>query len=141
MLSRSIVFTKIPQKTAWLVALQLFELNVHTFYSLLDLENIQMTQIKIPVMGKMVTGLLAYLTISLAIASVQNFSVGHDLGPKNQKPFEQYILDLAPKRVIFNPGTEHLAFQERLQKAGISCEIACTLVLLRTHQFETLLNE
>lgn len=63
------------------------------------------------------------------------------LGPKNQKPFEQYILDLAPKRVIFNPGTEHLTFQERLQKAGISCEIACTLVLLRTHQFETLLNE
>ena len=42
---------------------------------------------------------------------------------------------LKPRRVIFNPGAENAALVADLEKAGISCEEACTLVLLNTGQF------
>ncbi|AKH68953.1 putative CoA-binding protein [Spongiibacter sp. IMCC21906] len=45
------------------------------------------------------------------------------------------LISLKPRRVIFNPGTESAEHQRRLEAAGITTEEACTLVLLRTHQF------
>lgn len=42
---------------------------------------------------------------------------------------------LKPRRVVFNPGAENALLAEALQKAGIACEEACTLVLLNTGQF------
>lgn len=45
------------------------------------------------------------------------------------------LIGLAPRRVIFNPGTESKALAAKLQQAGIGVEEACTLVLLRTGQF------
>jgi len=38
---------------------------------------------------------------------------------------------LKPQRVIFNPGAENAPLAEALQKAGIACEDACTLILLQ----------
>lgn len=52
-----------------------------------------------------------------------------------QKEFEEYILALQPKRIIFNPGTENAAFEEKVKKAGIEPMQACTLVLLNTGQY------
>lgn len=46
------------------------------------------------------------------------------------------ILKIKPKRVIFNPGTEDDQVRQKLEKAGIQTMDACTLVLLRTNQFE-----
>ncbi|MBC7467195.1 MAG: CoA-binding protein [Bdellovibrio sp.] len=46
------------------------------------------------------------------------------------------ILELKPKRVIFNPGSENLELETALKKAGIEVLQACTLVLLATDQFE-----
>lgn len=57
------------------------------------------------------------------------------LGPQNQDSFIDYIIRLKPARVIFNPGTENPAFEEKLRKAGIQPEEACTLVLLGTGQY------
>ncbi len=57
------------------------------------------------------------------------------LNPNNQEKYYQSIIDLHPKRVIFNPGTENEILQEKLEKAGIEFEEACTLVLLKSHQF------
>lgn len=45
------------------------------------------------------------------------------------------LIALKPHRVIFNPGAENAALAAALQKAGIACEEACTLVLLNTGQF------
>ena len=45
------------------------------------------------------------------------------------------LLALRPGRIIFNPGTENPALQQKLEKHGISYEEACTLVLLRSNQF------
>lgn len=44
---------------------------------------------------------------------------------------------LRPRRVIFNPGAENAGLAADLEKAGIAWEEACTLVLLKTKQFES----
>jgi len=46
------------------------------------------------------------------------------------------IIELNPKRLIFNPGTEAPAIYSNLSDNGIYYIEACTLVLLRTGQFE-----
>lgn len=58
------------------------------------------------------------------------------VGPSNQTVYYDYILSLKPRRVIFNPGTENSEFQDLLAKNGIMPEVACTLVLLSTGQYE-----
>ncbi len=47
----------------------------------------------------------------------------------------QDLIQAAPYRVIFNPGTNNENVINQLEKAGIEVQIACTLVLLRTSQF------
>lgn len=58
------------------------------------------------------------------------------VGPQNQCGYYEYIIGLKPRRVIFNPGTENPEFMARLKAAGILPEIACTLILLATGQYE-----
>ncbi|MFA5574870.1 MAG: CoA-binding protein [Brumimicrobium sp.] len=57
------------------------------------------------------------------------------LSPSNQVEFYQPIIDIKPKRIIFNPGTENDDFVDLLTKNNIESEIACTLVLLRSEQY------
>ncbi|MCW5517375.1 CoA-binding protein [Muriicola sp. Z0-33] len=57
------------------------------------------------------------------------------LNPVVQPNFYQKIVDLRPKRVIFNPGTENSEFYEILKKSNIEVEVACSLVLLATRQY------
>ncbi len=57
------------------------------------------------------------------------------LNPTNQQPYEDYLLSLQPRRVIFNPGTENAALEAKLNRAGIETTEACTLVLLSTGQY------
>ena len=45
------------------------------------------------------------------------------------------VIKAAPKRVIFNPGTEKMEFSNSLRSVDIETEEACTLVLLRANQF------
>ena len=52
------------------------------------------------------------------------------VGPQNQPAWYDYILDLKPKRLIFNPGTENEELEQLAQARGIRTEEACTLVLL-----------
>ena len=57
------------------------------------------------------------------------------VGPQISLTLKDKLIALKPRRVIFNPGTENAALEEALTNAGIACEEACTLVLLRTGQF------
>lgn len=57
------------------------------------------------------------------------------VNPKNQRDYYNYILQLQPKRVIFNPGTENPEFYQLLKSNNIQVEVACTLVLLATNQY------
>lgn len=57
------------------------------------------------------------------------------LNPKNQEEYYNYVVGLAPKRVIFNPGSENDAFVSLLEENNIKSEVACTLVMLSTNQY------
>ena len=57
------------------------------------------------------------------------------VNPKNQRDYYNYILQLQPERVIFNPGTENPEFYQLLKSNNIQVEVACTLVLLATNQY------
>ncbi len=52
-----------------------------------------------------------------------------------QVPYYEDILQLNPRRVIFNPGTENPEFSEMLSANGVEVEVACSLVLLRLGEY------
>lgn len=57
------------------------------------------------------------------------------VGPARQGAMLDDIIELKPKRIIFNPGTENPAEYPRIEQAGIEVVEGCTLVMLRTGQF------
>jgi predicted CoA-binding protein len=57
------------------------------------------------------------------------------LNPARQREYYNYIIEIAPKRVIFNPGTENPGFYQLLKQNNIKVEVACTLVLLSINQY------
>jgi len=58
------------------------------------------------------------------------------LNQKNQLAYEDYILSMKPKRIIFNPGTENPKFMDRAQNEGIEVLQACTLVMLASNTYD-----
>lgn len=52
------------------------------------------------------------------------------IGAQRQPEYYSSILNLKPKRVIFNPGTESEVFTQLLEANGIEAVEACTLVML-----------
>ncbi len=45
------------------------------------------------------------------------------------------IINLKPRRVIFNPGTENFAIEKQLVEAGIQVVTNCTLIMLNSGNF------
>lgn len=52
------------------------------------------------------------------------------VGPVILEQWRKALLDLRPRRIIFNPGTEHPTFAAEARARGIGTEEACTLVML-----------
>jgi len=57
------------------------------------------------------------------------------LNPVLQKQYYNYILNLKPRRIIFNPGTENDELIELAQDIHIECIENCTLVMLHNGMF------
>jgi predicted CoA-binding protein len=57
------------------------------------------------------------------------------LNPVAQKAYYDYILQLQPRRIIFNPGAENEELEDIARQHNIQPVEACTLVLLSTGQF------
>ena len=57
------------------------------------------------------------------------------LNPQNQKEYYDYILELKPNRIIFNPGTENDDLIKQAKENGIEPVIGCTLVMLSTGMY------
>lgn len=53
----------------------------------------------------------------------------------NQREYYDYILELKPKRIIFNPGAENMELMKLAKKVGIETEFDCTLVQLSTGNY------
>ena len=58
------------------------------------------------------------------------------IGADRSNALADEILGARPKRVIFNPGAENPDLARQLDSAGIEVLDACTLVLLKTGQFD-----
>jgi len=57
------------------------------------------------------------------------------LNADNQQTWEERLLALKPRRIIFNPGAENPAFAQEAEAQGIETIEACTLVMLNTGQY------
>jgi hypothetical protein len=78
---------------------------------------------------------LGYLFMPFGIYSEDDDTLTLYVGPQRSAPMIEDIRRLAPKRVIFNPGTESPELTAALDRAGIPHVEACTLVMLQTGQF------
>ena len=52
------------------------------------------------------------------------------VGPKRQTAFYEYLLKLKPKRIVFNPGTENIEFQQLAEEQGVEVLVGCALVMI-----------
>lgn len=68
-------------------------------------------------------------------ADVMIHTVTMYLSPQNQQEWERAVLDLAPDRIIFNPGAENPDFARTAAEEGVDVVEACTLVMLGTGQY------
>lgn len=57
------------------------------------------------------------------------------LSAANQREYYDYLLELSPTRVIFNPGTENPELERLLIQNSVQTIRACTLVMLSTGQY------
>lgn len=57
------------------------------------------------------------------------------VGPQNQPQYYDYLINIKPKRIIFNPGTENQEFEELAEKNGIETIKHCTLIMLDEGSF------
>jgi uncharacterized protein len=76
------------------------------------------------------TGYQSILDIACPIDTVTMY-----ISSEKSDLLKEALLRCRPKRVIFNPGAENPALVNTLRDAGIVCQDACTLVLLKTHQW------
>lgn len=82
----------------------------------------------------MVDGIRAFKQLADIPVPIHTITVY--LGPERSTQLAAAILAARPQRVIFNLGAENPSLAETLRAAQIETENACTLVLLRTKQFD-----
>ena len=81
-------------------------------------------------------GEIAGVTIGTTLSKIEGIhTVALYLNPSRQEEFYTTIVNLKPKRVLFNPGTENPKLYYILKNHKIAYEEACTLVLLATNQY------
>ncbi len=57
------------------------------------------------------------------------------IGQRHQASLLDELLQVKPRRVIFNPGTENPGIYAQLKSNGIDINEACTLVMLSINQY------
>ncbi len=80
-----------------------------------------------------IEGIKAVKSLGEIRISIDTLSVY--VGPKQISSLIPDILNLKPKRVILNPGTESEELKQTLNQNNIPFVEGCTLVMLRTNQF------
>lgn len=82
---------------------------------------------------KTIEGLSVYPALDKVVEKIDTVTLY--IGPARQGDVIRQIIELNPKRVIFNPGTENPEAKKEIEAAGIQTIEGCTLVLLKTNQF------
>ena len=105
-------------------------------YALMAAERLLQKGHSIELLGK-TTGSIGGVAIKNDVSEIDKEidTVTVYLSEQNQKEYEEFLLKMKPKRVIFNPGAENMDLEEKLEKQGIEVIEACTLVMLGTGQY------
>ncbi len=104
-------------------------------YSYLALRKLQANHHPIIAIGKK-NGKVGDVTIQTDHMPVEAVdTVTLYLNPQNQREYFDYILDLKPNRIIFNPGTENDELIKAAKENGIEPVLGCTLVMLSTGMY------
>ncbi len=82
---------------------------------------------------KKIEGKKVYNSISEIKADVHTITLYVNKTVSNK--MDSQILELNPKRIIFNPGAENDSLKEKAETLGIKTVYGCTLVMLSTGQF------
>lgn len=101
-------------------------------YSFLAIKKLRANQHPVIAIGKRPgkVGDVDIATDHLAVDGVNTVTLY--LNPQNQKEYYDYILELRPNRIIFNPGTENDDLMKRARENDIEPIVGCTLVMLST---------
>lgn len=76
-------------------------------------------------------GIVRGVTIQKPFPELENIhTVTLYVGPLHQPFYYNFVIQLEPQRVIFNPGTENPDFEFLLREKGIEIVWDCTLVML-----------
>ena len=75
------------------------------------------------------------IEISTEFPNIQIDTLTLYLNSKNQKQYYNNIINLTPKRIIFNPGAENEELSIIAREKGIEVMNACTLVMLSIGNF------
>lgn len=76
-------------------------------------------------------GIVAGITVMTGLPQLNNIhTVTLYLGPKNQPQYYDYLMNLKPARIIFNPGTWNPELAELAANRGINTEQKCTLMMI-----------
>ena len=105
-------------------------------YALLAAEKLQEKGFPMELLGKKdgeVNGIAIKTDFSEIDKNIDTVTIY--LSEQNQKEYEELLLKLKPKRVIFNPGAENHELGKKLDAEGIEVIEACTLVMLGTGQY------
>ena len=74
--------------------------------------------------------------IQVGMPSIEDVhTVSLYLSVKNQLPLYDYILELNPRRIIFNPGAENPELSRIAKSRGIEVTNGCTLVMLAINTY------
>ena len=104
-------------------------------YSCMAIKNLRLKGHEVVALGRRV-GKVKDVDIAVDPVNIQDLdTVTLYLNPTNQKPYYDYIIDQAPKRIIFNPGAENKELVKLAKEHGIKTLNACTLVMLSTGQY------
>ncbi|MBT3383542.1 MAG: CoA-binding protein [Prolixibacteraceae bacterium] len=104
-------------------------------YSYLAIHSLQKHGNEVVALAKR-KGNIADIKIQTEFPGTKNIhTVTMYVGEKRQLEYYNKLVELKPKRVIFNPGAENNELAEVLENKGIEVIEACTLVMLSTGQY------
>lgn len=89
--------------------------------------------VPISIKGGNILGLKSYKSIDDVPQEIDTLTVY--VSPKNIMPYVDEITRSGIRRVIFNPGTESDSIKKQIQESGKLVVEACTIVMLKTGQF------
>jgi predicted CoA-binding protein len=90
--------------------------------------------VPISIRGENILGLKSYKSIDDVPQKIDTLTVY--VSPKNIVRYVDEIIRSDIRRVIFNPGTESDSIKKQLQESGKLVVEACTIVMLKTGQFD-----